>query len=512
MNLVEKHFRKTEDLLRAIDRDKVASWLLNEGYFPEQYVLPPSFKVQDFELQASPKNTDIKDLARRQIIAISYPKTLLTSREFGIQHPNNYHDIVFYLIQHWDKVLDILFHEDLKIFSYSFPIPVNAREEGNLSPLRSGRMIYEWIAMAEKDLVAEAHHFNLIVRSDITNFYHSVYTHSIAWAIDGHEAAFADMRECTLVGNKIDRLVQYANQGRTNGLPVGSALSDLIAEIILADIDLKVSQKVKSAGIEFLATRFKDDYRILCQKKEDGEFILKILAEELREYNLNINESKTIILDLPTGLYRHHDRAYHPYSLKSVENVDFKAFELTLLKVMDIHREYPGTSILEKFFSELFNNENALKIAFSTEASSRKKQIQKTFSLLMLLKRESEKVLCHVLAVIESIYLKYRKEHKLKEPLQTIIVSELIKASKKKSIFELVWLVYFNKYLGLGITKYTELISADNLNNEFLKSVVTSQSKIFPDSHITLFRKPNDCKDMTLARRLAVFDRTQEQD
>ncbi len=47
------------------------------------------------------------------------------------------------------------------------------------SPLRLGRMIYKWIAMAEKDLVAEAHSFNYIVRPDITNYYNSVYTQAI---------------------------------------------------------------------------------------------------------------------------------------------------------------------------------------------------------------------------------------------------------------------------------------------------------------------------------------------
>jgi len=158
-------------------------------------------------------------------------------------------------------------------------------------------MIYEWIAMAEKDLVAEAHSYNYIVRSDITNYYNSVYTHSIAWVIHGQELSFND-KDNNLFGNKIDRLVQYANKGRTNGLPVGSALSDLIAEIILSVIDLKVSKRVDKDGIQFLATRFKDDYRILCHRKEDGEKILKYLAKELKLFNLSINENKTIILDL----------------------------------------------------------------------------------------------------------------------------------------------------------------------------------------------------------------------
>lgn len=509
MNLVEKHIRKTEKLLRAIDKAKIAEWLLNEGYFPEQYVLPPTFKVDGFQLEANPKNADIKDLARREILSISYPKTLLTSREFGIQHPANYHDIVFHLINNWNSVIDLLFDKNNSIFSYSFPIPVNAKNEGNLSSLRSGRMIYEWIAMAEKDLVAEAHQFNYIVRSDITNCYNSVYTHSIAWAIHGQEAAFND-REFELFGNKIDRLVQYANKGRTNGLPVGSALSDLIAEIILSSIDLKVSKRIKQDGKEFLATRFKDDYRILCHKKEDGEHILKVFAEELKQFNLAVNENKTVILDLPTGLYRHHDRAYHPFSLNSKAVIDFKTFELTLLQAMDIHKAHPGTSILEKFFSELYTNNHELKIKFSNDKNSRRKQILKTFSILMLLKRESEKILCHVLAVMELIYLKYRAEFKLKETLQAIIISEIRKASDKNSAFELVWLVFYSRYIGLGITNYTELITESNLNNPFLKSMVTSQQKIFNDSGITLFRKPKDCKDKTLAKRLAVFDRNED--
>ena len=507
MTLPEKHFRKTAKLLRAIDTDDIAFWLLNEGYYPEQYVLPPSFRVSNFKLKTKPYNKDIKDLARRNLVSISYPKSLLTSRVFGIQHPFNYHDIVFYMIDDWEAIVDHLFHTDLKIFSYSFPIPVNAREAGKLSPLRSGRMIYEWLEMAEKDMVAEAHKFKLIIRSDITNFYNSIYTHGIGWALDGRDKAFDD-KEFTLTGNKIDRLVQYANDARTNGVPVGSALSDLIAEIILATIDLKVSKKLK--GVEFLGSRFKDDYRILCNSEDDAKIILKELADELVNFNLLINEHKTKVLTLPEGLYRQHDRDYHSYSLRNVPSIPFKTFELTLLKALDIHRLHPGTSILEKFFSELFNDDHQLKIEFSNDKNSREKQILKTFSLLMLLKRESEKVLCQVLAICEAIYDKYKLQYKLKDSLRELVEAEIKNASNKKSVFELAWLVFYSRYIGLGITSFAPLIHKDLLENPFLKSIVTSQQKFFSDSKIDLFRKPKDCGDIKLAKRLAVFDRTKE--
>jgi len=505
MTLPEEHFRETEKLLRAIDNDKIAGWLLNEGYYPEQYVLPPSFSVDAFELQGTPYNTDLKNLARRQLINISYPKTLLTSRVFGIQHPWNYHDIVYYLMQEWALILDHLYHKDLKIFSYSFPIPVNARNVGELSPLRSGRMIYEWIAMAEKDLVGEAHDYNLIIRTDITNFYNSVYTHSIGWALHGRETAFAD-KDYNLTGNKIDRLIQYANDGRTNGIPVGPALSDLIAEIILSNIDKKVSQKLKK--VQFVATRFKDDYRILCNSQEDAKTILKVLSDELEKYNLLINESKTKVLRLPEGLYRQHDREYLSYSLKEVKSINFKKFEHTLLIALNIHRNYPGTSLIEKFLSELFDSEHKLKIVFSEHNKTRKNQLLKTVSLLFLLQRESEKVLCYVLSVIEAIYIKYGQKHCLKKYLRGVIEREINRASEKESVFELAWLVFFSRYIKLGVTDFSSLIKSDkSKDNLFLKSTLSSQQKIFNDAHVTLFRKPKDSTEISLARELAVFER-----
>lgn len=156
MTLPEKHFKATAKLARALEKDDVAHWLLNDGYYPEQYVLPPSFSVSNFKLKNKPYIRCLRDPARRNLVNISYPKTLLTSRVFGIQHPFNYHDILYCIISDWDTIIDHLFHTDLKIFSYSFPIPVNAKESGKLSRLRSGRMIYEWVEMAEKDMVAEA--------------------------------------------------------------------------------------------------------------------------------------------------------------------------------------------------------------------------------------------------------------------------------------------------------------------------------------------------------------------
>ena len=71
--------------------------------------------------------------------------------------------------------------------------------------------------------------------------------------------------------------------------------------------------------------------------------------------------------------------------------------------------------------------------------------------------------------------------------------------------------MFYSRYIGLGITNFGELISEKNLDNMFLKSMVTSQQKVLNDSEISLFRKPKDCKDMTLAKRLAIFERNKNE-
>lgn len=508
--VVENHFRETEQLLRAVKPEDVADWLLKEGYFPESNILPPSFISQSLSLQKEPYNKDVSDLARRQLVRISYPKSMLSSRVFAIQHPWNYHDIVFYLHQDWPKVLSRLYRPDTRIFSYSMPIPLSRKCSPELGPLRAGRLIYEWIAMAEKDLVVDAARFKLIARTDITNFYSSIYTHSIAWALEGREESFND-KLFSFPGTKIDRLVQYANDARTNGIPVGSALSDLLAELVLSEVDHRVSKKL--AAKNFLAVRFKDDYRILCENQDDASEILSRLASELQEFNLVLNEEKTSVLSLPDGLYRAHDREYFPHSIRDLDPVSFKCFEHTLLIALDIHRKYPGTSILEKFLSELLRSDKSHKLVFALQTQRRLLEIRKFFSLLFLLKRESAKLLSNVLAHIDLVYREHVKcFSELKPYLRSLVEEELRLASEKKSEFEIVWLVFFSRYVGLGIEpdKFSTLIDSTLLSeNPFVASMLESQCKLFPDTGVPLFRKPSACKDKLLVEQLDVFQRRQ---
>ena len=554
MNLPQRHRQETERLIRELTsttegKKKVADWILEEGYYPEPYVLPPCFKISDFELQQKKfeeKSYTFKNWKTENLATISFPKTGLIQRVFGIIHPHRYHDIVWELMNDWDKLISILFNPDNEVYSYSFPIALTINNQGKL---RSGRMIYEFLEMAEKDLVAEAYKYKLLTKIDITNFYNSVYTHTIAWAWCGDRYKALSDTNFNFTGSRIDKLIQYSNDKRTNGIPVGPVLSDLIVEIILSERDTFITQKIKEKGIDFMATRFKDDYRILCNSQEDSDKIIRIVIETLNEFNLQVNEAKTKTVALPEGLYRPHSIKYDIFSLRKIpaEKIPFKKFEHTLLKALEIHREHPGTSLLEKFLGELIDNnkEKAVKERLLIEFANpnipddahnyskvKKKNIMKTISLLMLLKNESSKSLGKVLAIIECLILDEDNKWLLDEGyLIDVFLTEIEKAIHKNSPFELSWYLYFccRHNIEIDLLRLLKKLKKEGkiscnpselgiLKNSFIATLrnkfpgkAEGYQNPFGDKKINveMFKKIEELKDVFLINYLNVFNRAE---
>ncbi len=81
-----------------------------------------------------------------------------------------------------------------------------------------------------------------LLRTDISRFYPSVYTHSIPWAIHGKEYSKQHRFDKNL-GNQLDKLVQSCQYGQTNGIPIGPdttpdrhmAATKSFAEVFIAD-------------------------------------------------------------------------------------------------------------------------------------------------------------------------------------------------------------------------------------------------------------------------------------
>ncbi|SFN20791.1 Reverse transcriptase (RNA-dependent DNA polymerase) [Paenimyroides ummariense] len=497
-----------------IPEDIIAKWLLEEGYFPEQYVVPPSFKVNKFDLKDLPyysvDTTGAQpkfDPEKSELLNLSFPKTNLTDRTFGIIAPKIYHDIVWYLMNEWDLIIKTLFQRNNKIYSYSFPIPITKNSEGSLGDLRAGRMIYEFLEMAENDLVAEAYNYKYVLKTDIKNFYPSIYTHSIAWAI--HTKAIIRKKGnrtdyTNFLGLKLDRLFQSANDGCTNGIAIGPAITDLIGEIILSTVDTECSKIIDSKGIDFLAVRFKDDYRFLCQSKEDANFIIKTLQKQMSLFNLTLNESKSQIDELPEGLFREWTAEYQPFSLRYKKKISYKRFESSFRGTLKVDKKYPGTGVVDRFLSELYLKNKDLKFNFKD------KDLLKAVSLLLMLKERRNKSFPQILGIIEKIINansgKIRRINKI-----NLIIENLLN-EKMKNIednqYDLIWLIYFVKSLNLFTITYPAKI-----NSTLIKSLKNNKSELLKPLpiDIKLFEPIKGAgRNIQLLDHLALFKKVEE--
>lgn len=117
-----------------------------------------------------------------------------------------------------------------------------------------------------------------------------------------------------------------------------------------------------------------------------------------------------------------------------------------------------------------------------------------------------------MLSIVELAYLgNLESKNQLKPYLRSIVETEVKLASDKGSAFEIVWLIFFSRYLGLGITKFSELITKPQLlDNPYVKCMMSSQNKLYAEAGFPLFVKPADCKGTLLVDQLDVFKRNIE--
>lgn len=401
---ITKHREATYKLARSLAKAEIYQWLLDHGYFPENYVLPPCFTVAArprkpmLYYKVKKKGTEYK-VDRTECVNVHFPKSEFTDRTFGIIHPYIHNDISYHLTRNWLRIVDAMIPQDSQVASYSFPIPIDSKTPGRLGYLRSGRMIYEFITMTDADISSVAYKYSHMVKADIKNFYPSVYTHSIAWALHGKSFIRkpANLRNYSHLGNRLDRLFQNANDGCTNGIPIGPVVSDVIAEIIASAVDRLLTKYLKAESIDCEAVRFKDDYRILVKSEADAKIVIKSLQSALKEYNLELSDEKTKISNLPDGLFRDWVSKYHAAYPKQLKTFSWKQFRELYLAVIEIDRTYTGTGVIDRFLADITNSKGKLKLLIGDF------NLEKVISMLLMLATLRVKAFPKVMAILEEV-------------------------------------------------------------------------------------------------------------
>ena len=243
-------------------------------------------------------------------------------RFMELPHPVPYFFLVQSLVKHWDKVGRLISSPNSRIRPKSYPrdnrIVVfgdsyNNNEELPSFSLNNGSPILE------HSLVR-----GTVVQLDISNFFPSVYTHAIDWAVSGQRSTAHG------AGSEIDKAFQGVRTKRTDGLSIGPVTSNIAAEMMLHKLDNRLADLTYPA----LYSRAIDDLTILIPSSEDPDALSNLVSKELSRVGLALNHAKTKIAPLKTWHSQHIAK--------------------NLVQVTDLIADYPSKKRLRQAFSSLY--------------------------------------------------------------------------------------------------------------------------------------------------------------
>ncbi len=276
-------------------------------------------------------------------------------RGLQLVHPLLYVDLVYLITNnsHWGKLkkrFKELQHDTITVAAIP-AVPNNDNKN------QQAEQITNWTNEVQKQSLKCYLKYDYVAFADISNCYPSLYTHAIAWAVNGEEFEKARFTtETTIpktIGNFIDERIQRMSYNETKGIPQGSVAMDLIAELLLAYIDDRLV-KILDSNLDYHIIRYRDDYRIFTDNQHTAELILKELAKILMRFGWILNREKTIVSKSSVN------HAYKPDKLEAIQTrlkSELRHFQQAAIS--DTEAEELLLRIL--YFSQRHKNSNQLK-------------------------------------------------------------------------------------------------------------------------------------------------------
>ncbi len=268
-----------------IDQASLIKGLVQHNFFPaqkrEEGEMPPIINSVTFTPAIADK---LRNLHTRKggYDQVEYRSTRFNnvSRPLSIPHPVPYAKLCYAIHDNWTE---------FEYITQSSNSLITPEIHGD------GRIVVMDYESAEDKVerhVERTFNKKFHVHTDISNFFPSIYSHSIPWALIGFDNA-KKQRDSKLWFNHVDKCQMSIKRNETNGVPIGPATSNILSETILVRID----ETLKTDGFSFV--RFIDDYTAYFDTYEEAERFIRRLGEELSKYKLLLNAKKTIIEQLP---------------------------------------------------------------------------------------------------------------------------------------------------------------------------------------------------------------------
>ena len=144
--------------------------------------------------------------------------------------------------------------------------------------------------------------FRVFRTLDVSKCFNSIYTHTLAWAIWDVDTA-KENTQARSFANDFDGLMQFMNYRETNGICIGPEVSRIFAEMIFAEIDVRVIRELSRQDLKWKSDyefrRYVDDFYVFSQSVGVADHIMSTMQRELEKFNLHLNFEKTTTLKRP---------------------------------------------------------------------------------------------------------------------------------------------------------------------------------------------------------------------
>lgn len=264
----------------------ILNTLLARGYFPKE--LPPAFFTEQFAKYTATKTG--RSLVSKYKPSDSYTECVkyqlarpgLDRRELRIPHPASFANIASLTAANFSRLLKKAGKSKI---SRSRPVYGPSAHRALLPLIKHSDLPRERVAIRAGS--------SFLLKTDISQFYPSLYTHAVGWAVDPQLRSRSNWGKSNFLGQKLDQALMNLDGKISQGIPIGNDLSFLLAELVLGQVDkVLTSQRTR-------ALRWFDDYELAVDTREQAEEILKELNRELGRFRLRLNPKKTTITRLP---------------------------------------------------------------------------------------------------------------------------------------------------------------------------------------------------------------------
>ena len=502
------------------------------GFFAEQ--IPDCFTTEAFSNNAE-KLLESISIGTNQAkngnknatspIIISTYKNELSRRLISISNPEAFLRVVKLMQKEWDKINSYSYsNNSLSPITIIADYNSNNMEFINEESVRNHYFIKSDFVKNIKECIRAALGYRYRLSVDISNFYNSIYTHSISWAICEKKMAKKyhitkepeSLKSLYEFADHLDAFTRFQKNNETNGIVVGPYTSRIFSEILLSRIDKELTDK------KLLFRRYVDDYKFYFRSEYQAKQSLNIIENTLNEYNLNLNQAKTELVKFPFDtisninnkykevyeksgtfevlnqagqLYQSGEKGAYKYALKFLKNkyLDLSEFELIwplLINIMLLDPKYGKYIIIyiKEHLAKL-NLKDIENIINEELKNSLKENLQQ--EILLFLSFVKELKLCVTGENMVSIF-------KTRDDLSLIIALDLWKNRNQKVIRTRKEAKEINKLIN---ELFNELKSASCKGEHWLLLYEIRQHKFakekdyaYPDLDLDFFKKMEKLK------------------